>query len=61
MTSVSQMREELAQREVELLQDDAEALYQLLTDGCTGYDNMDEDEIREQYEEFFGEEDDSND
>lgn len=52
-----EMIERLIQKDIEVSMNDPAALYDLFLDGCTGYDEMGDDEIAEKYAEQFGEDD----
>ena len=49
--TLSEMREALAQRDVEM---DNRDLYFLMLNGCTGYNNMDTDEVIDQWVAYEG-------
>jgi len=52
--TTQEKREILAQADIEQYED--MLLYDILMDGCKGYNNIDEEEIDKLYTEFIGEE-----
>lgn len=50
--SIDEMKSALADREMDLL--DFHTTYNVLMDGCKGYNNMSDEEIEEQYITYFG-------
>lgn len=50
--SIGEMKSALADRRMDLL--DFHSTYNILLQGCKGYDNMSDEEIEEQYIAYFG-------
>ena len=50
--SIDEMKSALADREMDLL--DFHTTYCVLMEGCKGYNNMSDEEIGEQYINYFG-------
>lgn len=49
---IDEMREALCQRELELLTDESD-VWSILMNGCIGWDNMDDETVIDQFEEFI--------
>ena len=49
---LQKMREELARHEMQNIQDSD--LYDILMSGCTGYEQVSDEHVREYYENTFG-------
>jgi len=51
--TLEEKREALAKRDMEIL--DGESLFHIFLHGCTGYNNMSDEEVEELYLMFFSE------
>jgi hypothetical protein len=49
---INEMREALCQRELEWLTDESD-IWSILMDGCVGWDNVEEETIIQEFEEYM--------